>query len=175
MQKLVVTLTLVLFAVPCFAQKVTHDWDRDFDFSKVSTFYYLESEENEENPLMHQRILNSLEYHLNMKGLYHVDKDPDIVVTYWSDAKEEVRVNSDHFGYGYGAGWYWGGGMGTTTSRVISHVKGTLVIDMWDAKAKRMIWRGTITDTVSDKPEKNEKKINKGMEKLFAKFPPDKK
>jgi hypothetical protein len=32
-----------------------------------------------------------------------------------------------------------------------------------------------MTDTVSDKPEKNEKKINKGAEKLFKNFPPAKK
>ncbi len=40
------------------------------------------------------------------------------------------------------------------------------------AKDKKILWRGTITNTIANKPEKNEKKINKGTEKLFKKFPP---
>jgi hypothetical protein len=36
----------------------------------------------------------------------------------------------------------------------------------------RGIWRGTSTSTLSDKPEKNTKKIHKAVEKLFKKYPP---
>ena len=50
------------------------------------------------------------------------------------------------------------------------NTKGTLVVDIWDAKTKDMVFRGTTTDTISDKPEKNEKKINKGMKKMFEEF-----
>ena len=46
---------------------------------------------------------------------------------------------------------------------------------IWSAAEKSLMWRGTSTDTLSDKPEKNEKKINKGMEKLFKDFPPEEK
>ncbi len=60
--------------------------------------------------------------------------------------------------------------MGSSTSRSSTYTKATLVIDIWDAKSKSMIFRGSITDTVSSKPEKNEKKINKGAEKLFNEF-----
>jgi hypothetical protein len=37
-----------------------------------------------------------------------------------------------------------------------------------------LVWRGTASDTVSDKPEKNEKKIQKAAEKMFKKYPPSK-
>ena len=60
--------------------------------------------------------------------------------------------------------------MGSTTSRSHTYTKGTLVVDFWDAKTKNMVFRGTSTDTLSDKPEKNEKKINKGMAKMFKEF-----
>jgi hypothetical protein len=36
---------------------------------------------------------------------------------------------------------------------------GTLVVDVFDGQNKKLIWRGTATDVLSDKPEKNEKKL----------------
>ena len=45
-------------------------------------------------------------------------------------------------------------------------------MDMYDTKTNKLMWRGTAADTVSSKPEKNEKKLEKGVEKMFEKFPP---
>ena len=58
-------------------------------------------------------------------------------------------------------------GMGTSTSRVVTYDKGTLVIDIWDAEKKEMVWRGTTTDTISDNPTKMEKRLNKMLDKLI--------
>jgi hypothetical protein len=43
---------------------------------------------------------------------------------------------------------------------------------MYDAKANQLIWRSTANDALSDKPEKNEKKLEKAIDKMFDKFPP---
>jgi hypothetical protein len=37
---------------------------------------------------------------------------------------------------------------------------------------KQLVFRGTATDTLSDKAEKNTKKIQKAVEKMFKKYPP---
>ena len=47
-----------------------------------------------------------------------------------------------------------------------------LVVDTYDAKSKQLIWRGSTEDALSDKPEKNEKNLVKGVEKMFKDFPP---
>jgi len=124
------------------------------------------------SPLMQQRVEEAIKYNLAMRGIERVDKDGDVFVTYHAKAKDEVVIYADHYGYGYGRGWgRWGmGGMGSSTARTHTSTKGSLIFDVWSAKTKNMIYRGTITDTVSDKPEKNEKKINKGAEKLFEEF-----
>ena len=44
---------------------------------------------------------------------------------------------------------------------------------MYDAKTKQLIWRGSAEGTVSNKAEKNEKNLDKGVAKMFKKFPPD--
>lgn len=70
-------------------------------------------------------------------------------------------------GYGYGAGYYgMGSGMGTSTSRVVTYDKGTLVIDIWDANEKKLVWRGSSTETVSDNPKTMEKRLEKMLNKL---------
>ena len=72
-------------------------------------------------------------------------------------------------GYGYRG---WGGGMGTATTTESEYLVGTLVVDIFGAKEKNLLWRGIAQDELSDKAEKNTKKRAKAMEKLFKDFPP---
>ena len=73
-------------------------------------------------------------------------------------------------GYGYRG---WGGmGMGSATTTESEYTVGTLVVDIFDAKSKALMFRGTASDELSDKPEKNQKKLEKASDKMFKKFPP---
>ena len=88
-----------------------------------------------------------------------------------SHTKKDLNTFYSGTGWGYGG---WGpGGMGTSTTTVNEYKEGTLVLDMYDSNSRQLLWRGTATDTLSDKPEKNEKKLNKAVEKMFDKFPPE--
>jgi hypothetical protein len=49
---------------------------------------------------------------------------------------------------------------------------GTLVVDIFDKTGKSLLWRGVAQDELSDKPEKNVKKLGKASDKLFKDFPP---
>jgi len=49
---------------------------------------------------------------------------------------------------------------------------GTLLVDIFDAKTKNLIWRGIAQDELSNKTEKNIKKVAKATDKLFKDFPP---
>jgi hypothetical protein len=62
--------------------------------------------------------------------------------------------------------------MGSSSTRVHSYTTGTLVVDIWDAKAEELIWRGVASDTISDNPEKNLAKLNKALVKMFERYPP---
>jgi hypothetical protein len=70
-------------------------------------------------------------------------------------------------------GWRWRG-MGETTTTVQNYKVGTLVIDLYDASNKQLIFRGTAEDTLSKNPEHNEKTLEKAVDKMFKKFPPEK-
>ena len=76
---------------------------------------------------------------------------------------------------GFGGGWRWGGGFGNATTTVDTYKVGTLVVDLFDAKTKTVIWRGSSSDTLSDKSDKNIKNLDKGVQKMFDHFPPSEK
>lgn len=74
---------------------------------------------------------------------------------------------------GLGGGWFWRGfGPATATTYVENTPVGTLVVDIFDNQTKKLIWRGTATETLSSKPEKNDKKLEKAVEDMFKHFPP---
>jgi hypothetical protein len=72
-----------------------------------------------------------------------------------------------------GGGVRWGG-MASATSSTIS--VGTLVLDMYDPTTKQLVWTGNASKTVdpSSNQEKNQKNLDKAMEKLLKNYPPKK-
>ena len=62
--------------------------------------------------------------------------------------------------------------MGSATTTESEYTIGTLVVDIFDAKSKQLMFRGTAQDELSDKPEKNQKKLAKASDKIFKDFPP---
>jgi len=44
---------------------------------------------------------------------------------------------------------------------------------MFDANTKQLIWRGSSSDTLSDKSDNNIKNLDKGVQKMFHQFPPE--
>jgi hypothetical protein len=68
-------------------------------------------------------------------------------------------------------GWLWGG-FGEATTTVDQYTVGTLVVDMFDTRTKKLVWRGSSSDVLADKPEKDMKKLQKAVEKMFEHFPP---
>lgn len=96
-------------------------------------------------------------------------------MTYHSEQNQQMSLDTTYMGggWGYGPGWYWGGmGMTSSTTSVRTYDVGTVVLDMWDAGQRRLVWRGTVSDTISDNPQKNAQKITEGARKLFENYPP---
>ena len=73
---------------------------------------------------------------------------------------------------GGGPRWGMGGGMATATSSVIDN--GTLVLDMYDPSPKQLVWTGRTTKSLDPgkSQEKNQKDLDKAMQKLLKNFPP---
>jgi hypothetical protein len=172
------SLVLVLLSMTCafsWAQKVNVDWDKTATFTGFKTYTWAPGTPVK-NPLMDQRIHDGIDQHLASKGLQKVESsaDPDLVVIYHGAVEQQTQINTTSTGGGWGP--YWGGGgMQMATTNVEQIPVGELVVDIGDVKTKKLLWRGTATDTVSSKPEKNTQKIDKALDKMFDKFPPPEK
>ena len=154
---------LMICSAATQAQQVSVDFDRAADFSKYKTFRFAEGTPAG-NPMIHQRIISGIEAQLSSKGLRKVDHGADLVVIYHAATDTKVSVNT--MGGGPFGGWRFGPGSATVNRVPV----GQLIIDIGDASAKKFVWRGTASGTLSSKPEKNEKALNSALAKLFQDF-----
>ena len=172
---LAVAAALSLVGTGAFAQDVKVDFDKAADFTKYKTFA-IKLGTSWNNPLGEKRVLAEIQQGLTEKGWTATadDAKADAIVVLHGATEKQKSLNTFYSG-GYGGyGWRggWGGGMGTSTTTVDEYTVGTLVVDIFDAKSKQLVYRGTATDELSNKPEKNAKKLAKASDKLFKDFPP---
>ena len=170
--RLTFVLTLMLLsAATLFAQKVNVDWDRGTDFSKFKTYAWQPSPDPAKE-LWDQRVIDGVNQQLQAKGFQLVTANPQLWVVYTAHIKHEQQV----VGTGYNMGPYWGwgywGGPTTTTYNTYTYKEGTLVVDIADNNGRTLLWRGSVTDTLADNSDKNIKKLNSAINKLFKNFPP---
>jgi len=154
-----------VLALTAFAQKILVDSDSSVDFSKFKTYAW-RTGTPAPSPLMDQRVIAAINTQMASKGFVKVDadKNPDLIITYHAAVDYETQITST----GY---YYYGGG----TTYVDKIPVGTLLVEMDDPATHKVVWRGQGSDTMSDKPDKIAKKINQVAEKMFKKYPPEKK
>jgi len=175
MQTLVVAAGLAV-GVTAFAQDVKVDFDKDANFAALKTFS-VKIGTSWNNPLSEKRVLAEIEQTLVEKGWAKAEGDKaDALVVLHGATEKEKTLNTFYSGMGGYGGYGWRGmggmGMGTATTTTSEYLVGTLVVDIFDAKSKQLVYRGTAQDELSDKPEKNVKKMAKASDKLFKDFPP---
>ena len=170
------TLLLCLIAGNALA-KDNVDFDKSVDFTSFHTFQLLPNPDGalaKANELMDGRVQDMIRQHLVAQGLKEVSANPDLLVSYDASTQDHQVYNTMGMGPGMGMGMGvgWGsfgavgmGGMATTTESTFTD--GTLVINAYTPDPKKMVWRGTAEESVSDNPDKTAKNIEKSLDKLF--------
>ena len=176
MTNLKIPLALLAVAIAgltaCSTLQTSTDYKPGTDFAKYKTFAFKDTEDIK-NTILVDRIKAAISAQLTAKGLTRSDDNPDLWVVAHPRLSKQTQINTYNTGWGYGY-YGWRGGMGTTTSTVEEIPVGTLVVDLVDAKAKEMVWRGTASKTLDESasPQEREKNLNEAMAKLFEGFPP---
>ena len=151
------------------AQDVTYNFMPGTNFSQFHIFKWVTIPGGPHpNQITDQEIQNAVVAQLTGKGLTQTKADnADLYVGYQVALDQERQWNA----FGMGGGFRFGG-MGTATSSTITN--GTLVVDIYDAANKQLVWTGRATKTLS--PSKNQEKnlenLNKGIAKLLKNYPP---
>jgi hypothetical protein len=176
MRKFALATALVFVAAGVFAQDVKTDFDKDANFAAIKTFA-VKIGTSWNNQISEKRVSDEIQQTLSEKGWTATDADKaDAIVVLHGATEKQKSLNTFYSGGGYGGygyrGWGGMGGMGTATTTTSEYLVGTLVVDIFNAKSKALLFRGTASDEISDKPDKNIKKMDKASNKMFKDFPP---
>jgi hypothetical protein len=151
------------------AQDIKTNYMPGTNFAKYHTYKWVQIEGGQHpNQIVDTEIKQSVDSQLASKGFTKTDNDnADLLVGYQVAVDQEKQWNA----YGMGGGVRWGG-MGTATSSTITN--GTLALDIYDPVQKQLLWTGRATKTLdpSQSQEKNQKNLDKAMQKLLKNFPP---
>jgi Domain of unknown function (DUF4136) len=155
-----------------WAQDVKIDYDKAANFGAIKTFS-LKLGTSWGNQISEKRVMDEFAQALTEKGWKLVPEGPaDAQVVVHGASQTKRSLNTFYSGMGGGYRYRGFGGTGTATTTESEYTVGTLVVDIFDAKGEALLWRGAAQDELSDKPDKNIKKLGKASDKLFKDFPP---
>lgn len=164
---LVISLFLVALTTAVFADHVAVDYDHAATFNLVKTYSW--SRVHTANSIWDERVKNAVDKELAAKGWTQVPSGGDVAVV--AVEKTSIHQQYDTFYNGFG-GWRRWGGMGDATTTVDNYKVGTLIVSMFNGNSKQLIWRGTSSSDLSTNPDKNTKKLDQDVQKMFKHFPP---
>ena len=164
--------SLLLAASSAAAQTPTTDYDHSINFLKYKTYQVRKIHAT--NPGVEDRLVIALDRDLQQRYLHSTSSNPDLfiaVVEANTDTSEYTTFYAGLNGLSWERGW--GSGFMDGTNMVGDIKPGTLVLDMWDRKSGKLVWRGIITEPADVTSSKEaDEKLDKAIGQLLAKFPP---
>jgi hypothetical protein len=184
-------MVLVMLAMAgCATTEIHTDYDYKADFSGSKTFAWVPDMKQESqdpriaNEVTDARIRTAVENALIAKGFQKTDAgQADLWVAYQAAIEQKLDARDTNFPYttpttrniangnfAQDLTWAYGGSQ-TFLSR---YEEGTLILDIVHPKDRKLMWRGTATAILDGgkNSEKKEARLNAGVQKIFADFPP---
>ncbi|HEX7288397.1 MAG TPA: DUF4136 domain-containing protein [Candidatus Angelobacter sp.] len=168
---------LILFAGLAFAQKIKTGYDKSADFSGFKTYAWTQQQPSPIQPLVATLIVADIDHELAAKGLRKVEKDPDVLVSYYAGGDaQSAFAQTDPGNLSTGGiptpnATMWTGSLPATALPPV--VKGTLIIDLADARKQRLVWRGSGEAKLDyEKRSKIYDTVNKVIPEMFKDYPP---
>ena len=173
-RSITVILLIGMSALSANAQKVTVGAQPAADLTKYKTYSWTKGLTGA-NPMVHPIIVAAVDQEMAAKGMTKVESEGELILSafVWTESEMYVTnqswtpvLNSISTGIAVG-------------SQSWPVTKGTLVVEISEAKSKDGLWRGTATDTLKHGPTGDkvrdaksvEKPIKKAVVKMFKKFP----
>jgi uncharacterized protein DUF4136 len=77
-------------ASAAFAQKIKTGYDKSAEFSGFKTYAWTEQQPSPIQPLVATMIVADIDHELSAKGLRKVEKDPDVLVSYYAGGDSQT-------------------------------------------------------------------------------------
>ena len=163
----------------CSTVSVNIDYDPKVDFVGLRTFAIGTSTNKDDvllrNPLVLQRVNDSLIRTMQAKGYINDPANPDMFLYPHAGTQDKIRVtdwgSTYHGWWGHGP-YNWGH---ANRIDVREYTEGYLIIDVVSPVDKKLAWRGVGKFIVSSKelsPQESQKRIDEIVRKIFDRYPP---
>jgi hypothetical protein len=147
------------------AQQVSVNYDHSQSFAQYHTYAFENNDPNQiANSILAQTAVSDVNTALQGKGLSKVEvsANPDLILLVSGGLKQQTSYSA------------WGmrgigGGMGGISPE--QNVEGTMIVSLYDAKQKTLIWRGIGQDTLSNNGNTNQPAVEKAVQKMFKQWP----
>jgi hypothetical protein len=172
---------LVLIATSCTTLQVATDFNPEFDFGKLKTYAWEPQESAPagdvriDNALVNDRVVSAVDVQLAEKGYRMNRAAPDFYVAWLGAIDRKLRIdaiNDFHDPYGYGSYrccWPY-----NVRTYVSEYDVGILIIDILSASDRKLVWRGSAKDYLSESgtPEEKIRNTSAAVSAILSKFPP---
>jgi Domain of unknown function (DUF4136) len=158
-------MMVCISSIVAIGQTVSVNFNQSQSFSQFHTYAWGSDNANKvQNSILAQVAVQNIDAALQAKGLQKVDESqkPDLLVTANGGMKEQTSYTA----MGMRG---WGGAMGSITPE--QNVIGTSIVDLYDAKAQSLVWRGIAQDTLNNNGNKNQQLVQKAVSKMFKQWP----
>jgi hypothetical protein len=163
---LAMPLLLAAMTVPALADHVMVDYNHSRTFSAPTTYSW--STVHTTNSIWDARVKAAIDEQLAAKGWTEVPTGGAVALVVIEKVSVHQQYDTVYDGFG-GRRW---GGMGDSSLSVDNYKVGTLIVSMFDGQSRQLIWRGCARGDLAGNPEKNTKKLDTDLQKMFKKFPP---
>lgn len=156
---------LFILAAPLWAQQVSVNYVKTQSFSGFHTYAWGDQSGNQiRNSILAQVAKTDIENAMQSKGLTKVAQtaNPDLILLASGGSKQQTSYSA------WGAGPRFGG---LSTISPQQSTEGTLIVSLYDAKAKQLVWRGVAQGTLGSNGAKNQNLVHKAVEKMFKQYP----
>ena len=181
--------SLAALSLACAAVRVSTDYDDEYDFTRLSTFAWIDPPLREQarpedvppsgdpfayNTLLDKRVRDEVEAWLTSHGYRPAGagESPDFLVRY-DFLSRDVKRDSPVFvsgGFGHYGGGY-GSGVGYGYAHSTDYQEGTLIHDVIDPASQRIAWRGSGSSESRD-PQMKPERLRKSVAAILELFPP---
>ena len=184
----VLRLVLPFFlAVTAFAQKVVIEYDHSIDFSAYRKYEWKEHPflknhpESSQFTVGSQLVQSKVNEILMKRGYQPVDGlEPEFYITHFITARMRQDTHSMPASGLYPDAYMWPGSWYTWSTAwfptwdtyVENYVEGILLLDVVDAKTKKLLWRAACKAKIDEMRERH-KDVEDAVKKALKSFPPE--